>query len=80
MEYTVYAIRSLKDESIYVGMSSDVSTRVGYHNLGYVFSTKGHRPYVLIFTEECSDRIEARKREKYWKSGIGKEKLKNIPR
>jgi putative endonuclease len=35
-------------------------------------------PFVLILTEEYPSRIEARKREKYLKSGIGKEFLKRL--
>ena len=38
-----------------------------------------NRPFELIFSEALDvERIEARKREKYWKSGIGKEKLRQI--
>ena len=80
MEYTVYAIRSLSVQRIYVGMTSNLQQRLDEHNKGNVFSTKGFRPWEVIFTEKCgSDRKIARVREKYWKSGIGKEKLKNIP-
>lgn len=79
MDYFVYAIKSQKDGRIYVGMSSDPEKRIITHNKGEVFSTKGFRPWVLIFLEDCGkERIFARKREKYWKSGVGKETLKNI--
>lgn len=38
-----------------------------------------YRPFELIYTEVVNKgRKEARKREKYWKSGFGKEKLRNI--
>jgi putative endonuclease len=76
VKYFVYAIRSDKDGSIYVGMTGNIEKRFIEHNRGNVFSTKGHRPYRLIYKEECRNRILARNREKYWKSGIGKEKLK----
>jgi putative endonuclease len=33
----------------------------------------------LIYSEKVGIRVEARKREKYLKSGIGKEFLKKIP-
>ena len=36
------------------------------------------RPFELIYSEACKTRPEARIREKYWKSGIGKEKLKKF--
>jgi putative endonuclease len=32
----------------------------------------------VIHTEICTNRVQAREREKYWKSGIGKEKLRLI--
>ncbi len=76
--YKVYAIRSIKDSRIYVGFTSDLNTRLKYHNSGRVFSTKGFRPWHVIYIEDCVSRTEARKREKYFKSGIGKEFLKNI--
>jgi len=76
--YTVYAILSLKDGRIYVGFSSNVERRINEHNSGKTKSTKGFRPWQLIFTENVDTRIEARKREKYWKSGIGKEQLKDM--
>jgi putative endonuclease len=79
--YWVYAIHSERKPRIYVGMSRDVERRIREHNTGSVFSTKGYRPWTLIYKEVCGQRIEARKREKYLKSGIGKEFLKQfIPR
>lgn len=75
---TVYAIKSLKDGRIYVGMSKNIEKRLKEHNSGKTKSTKGFVPWVLLFTEECVDRVEARQREKYWKSGIGKEQLKKL--
>jgi len=78
MKYYVYAIKSEKDNSVYVGLTSNFERRIREHNNGEVFSTKGHLPYRLIYKETCQDRIMARKREKYWKSGTGKEKLKAL--
>jgi putative endonuclease len=80
MIFSVYAIRSEVDGRIYVGMSRDVMHRVSEHNSGKVFSTKGYRPWKLLLQEEVGARHEARKREKYFKSGVGKEYLKSLPR
>ena len=74
--YIVYAIKSLKDDRIYVGLTSNIEQRLDYHNSGKVFSTKGYRPWRLFHTEEFETRIEARIREKQLKSGYGKEFLK----
>jgi len=78
--YFVYAIKSLKDGRIYVGLSSNIKRRIFEHNSGYVFSTKGFIPWKLIYKEEIGNRKQAREREKYLKSGCGKELLKSIPR
>jgi putative endonuclease len=76
--YFVYVIESQVDRRIYVGLSSNVENRIKDHNFGRVFSTKGYRPWTLVYYEKVGRRIEARKREKYLKSGCGKEFLKSI--
>jgi putative endonuclease len=78
MMYFVYAIKSEKDGRIYVGMCVDVEVRLKEHNSGKTKSTKGFVPWRLIFKEDLNNRIEARKREIYLKSGIGKEFLKSL--
>jgi putative endonuclease len=42
------------------------------------FSTKGYRPWKLVFIEKVGERSKAREKEKYFKSGCGKELLKKI--
>ncbi len=73
---TVYAISSLNRNYIYVGMTSNLAERVKRHNTGRERTTKPYLPYKLIFSEVCNNRKNGRAREKYWKSGIGKEKLR----
>ena len=53
-----------------------IERRLKEHNSGKTKSTKGFIPWKLIFTEICENRKIARLREKYYKSGIGKEFLK----
>lgn len=74
----VYAISSLEHNYIYVGMTQDVVKRMERHNEGREKTTRFYKPFKLIYSEICKDRKEARQREKYWKSGIGKEKLRMI--
>ncbi|HEY6978803.1 MAG TPA: GIY-YIG nuclease family protein [Chitinophagaceae bacterium] len=76
--YYVYALKSLNRNYIYVGMTKDIERRIIEHNKGENRSTKAYKPFVLIYTEQYPIREEARKREKYLKSGIGKEFLKTI--
>ena len=74
----VYAISSLNFNYIYVGMSIDVNERIERHNSGRERTTRHFAPYKLIYVEECENRVEARKREKYWKTGVGKEQLREL--
>ena len=78
MMVTVYAIKSLSRKYIYVGMSKDITNRIERHNKGYERTTRAYRPFKLIFLEEFPARNEARQKEKYLKSGIGKEFLKRL--
>ena len=73
--YYVYAISSLCRNYIYVGLTDNVARRLEQHNKGYNRSTKPYAPYELLFTQVCVDRAEARRLEKYYKSGCGKEYL-----
>ena len=76
--FYVYAIASLNRNYIYVGLTDSIDRRFMEHNTGKNKTTKPYLPFKLIYTEEFETRIEARHKEKYLKSGIGKEKLKQI--
>ena len=78
MNYYVYAIKSLVKSYIYVGLTSSIEKRLNQHNKGQNRSTKAYRPFKLIYTEAFKTRVEARSKEIYLKSGIGKEFLKSI--
>ncbi len=67
----VYVLQSEKNQKRYVGQTCDIARRLNEHNSGKVQSTKAYRPYRLIYYEECGDRNEAIKRERYLKSGYG---------
>ena len=70
--WTVYVLKSLTSAIYYVGMTQDVERRLVEHNAGKSKFTSGHLPWIIIYSETCSDAIEARKREKYLKSAAEK--------
>ncbi|MFZ6023917.1 MAG: GIY-YIG nuclease family protein [Bacteroidota bacterium] len=74
--FNVYAIKSTVRNYIYVGLTNNINRRIEEHNNGKNRSTKAYRPFTLIYSEECNTREHAREREKYLKSGVGKEFLK----
>ncbi|MDD4351920.1 MAG: GIY-YIG nuclease family protein [Candidatus Gracilibacteria bacterium] len=74
--YTVYILKSRVKKYLYVGLTSNLEERLKRHNNGWERTTKAYRPFDLICTEQYKTRAEARKREKYLKSGCGKEWIK----
>jgi putative endonuclease len=72
----VYALKSERDGTLYVGISEDTERRLREHNSGKSSFTSGHRPWVLVYREAAPDWAAARKREKYLKGGAGKSWLR----
>ena len=73
----VYILLSGKDGKFYTGSTKDLKRRINEHNSGRVDSTKDRLPIKLIYYEACIDEIDARAREKYLKSGMGKRYIRN---
>ena len=74
MAWYVYVLQC-SDGSLYVGMTGDVERRLGEHERAVVKWTQTRLPVVLVRQESFSSRTEARRREKYLKSGWGKQWL-----
>lgn len=78
MFYYVYILRSQKDESLYIGYTTDLKKRFKEHNDGKSLATKPFRPYTLIYYEAFLNRIDAKHREVYLKSGWGFRSIKKM--
>ena len=78
MVYYVYVIKSIDFDYTYVGHTSDLKQRLIEHNKGKTKSNKAFKPFNLVYFEEYKTRVEAVKREKYLKTGSGRELLKKI--
>jgi len=76
--YFTYVLKSDADGRLYKGMTENIERRIYEHNLGKNKSTRPYRPWRLVFSKSFKTRIEARNYEKWLKSGIGREFLKNI--
>jgi putative endonuclease len=61
----------------YTGSTGDLRKRVMEHNAGRGVSTRNRAPFELIYYEACLNAQDARAREKYLKTGMGKRYLKN---
>lgn len=70
--FYVYILQSSADDNLYIGCTQDLEERVKKHNLGYVRSTKQRRPLELIYSESYTDRYEAFRKERFYKTAKGK--------
>ena len=70
MHYS-YVLLSEKDQRFYFGSTGDLRERVREHNQGRVRSTVYRRPLQLVYYEACWNADDARRRERYLKSGRG---------
>ncbi len=78
MKYYVYVIRS-KEGFIYKGMTDNLKRRlVEHNNKALSFWTKRGIDWKLIYNEEFDNKTEALKREKWLKTGVGRDYLKKI--
>jgi predicted GIY-YIG superfamily endonuclease len=69
----VYILRSVIDpERHYVGSTSNVATRLGFHNAGLSPHTAKYRPWELVVALEFATDQKALQFEKYLKSGSGR--------
>ena len=74
--YTVYILYSEKFDKIYIGLTQNLEQRIISHNeLGKKGWTIHFRPWKLIHKEEYETKSEAILRERYLKSGKGREWL-----
>jgi len=76
--YYVYILLSERDQKRYMGFTQDLERRIVEHNSGLVKSTKNRIPLKLIYFERFENKVEAMNREKFFKSGKGREFLNNI--
>ena len=78
-EFVVYILFSEKFNKNYTGYTSNLIERFKSHN---VLETKGYtlkfRPWIVIHVEFFTSKSEAMKREKYFKTGIGREFIQKI--
>ena len=76
--YSVYFIRSSKNDKIYTGVTSkDPHTRLKEHNEGTNQYTRQNGPFVLVYYETYQCERDAKSREKYYKTGFGRQ-IRNL--
>ena len=76
--HIVYVLRSLKDGELYSGYTSDLKSRLKYHNDGKVEATKHRRPFKVIYCEAYLHQQDATTREKFFKTQWGRNYIKRV--
>ncbi len=79
MQHLVYTLYSQKFNKSYTGITSSIIERFHSHN---TYGTKGwtlrYRPWVAVHIEVFNSKKEALNREKWFKSGIGRNRKQEI--
>ena len=78
MEHVVYIMYSPSSKRNYTGSSSSLIQRFYSHNFFGKDSTAKYRPWCVVHVEFFENKVEAQKREKYYKQGSGSRKKQNI--
>lgn len=74
----VYVLQSVKNGRKYIGMTLDLKRRFSEHNsgIGGIYSKK-NGPFKVIFYEAYLNKKDAISGERFYKSGYGREVLKD---
>jgi len=76
-KFTVYVIQSVAGQR-YIGQTKDLQRRLTEHNQSRSRWTKRSSQWQLIYHEDFNDRTSAVRRERYLKSGAGREWLRKL--
>jgi putative endonuclease len=82
MDFRVYVIRSLSTRRLYIGHTMHLNKRLKEHNDPESFSSRFTKripgPWILVHSERFPTRSEAYRRERWLKTGKGREYLNEI--
>lgn len=76
--YYVYVLHSKIDNNLYVGCTYNLKNRLKLHNEGRVASTAKRKPLSIIFYEAFMNQKDAFLREKFLKTGWGRNQLHRL--
>jgi putative endonuclease len=76
--FHVYVLRSGKTGRRYIGSCEDVAARLRRHNNKESKATRHGIPWILIHTQGFETRSDAMKKERYYKTGRGRDELDRL--
>ncbi len=75
--YYTYLLQSSRTQKWYTGYTKNLRKRFKEHQDNLSTYTKGRGPFKLIYYEACVNEFDAKARERYLKSGMGRRYLRN---
>ena len=76
--YYCYVLQSQKTGRRNVGSCKDLTERIRRHNAGDSKATRHGVPWRLLHSEAFATRSEAARRERYYKTGRGRDELDQV--
>jgi putative endonuclease len=76
--FYVYVLKSVKTGRRYVGSCENVEERVRRHNAGHSKATRHGIPWTVLLSESFLTCEEAVRKERYYKTGRGRDELRRL--
>ena len=76
--YSVYVLHSKKENKLYIGFTANLKRRIEDHSKGKVNVTRNWLPLVFIYAELYTNKKDALQRERFFKTGWGRQYLNKI--
>ncbi|PYK17823.1 MAG: endonuclease [Verrucomicrobia bacterium] len=76
--FYIYVLQSTKTGRRYVGSCENLDERIRRHNLGHSKATRHGIPWTSMHSEGFSSRADAARKERYYKSGRGRNELNRL--
>jgi len=73
--FDVYVLLSAETGRRYIGSCENIVERLRRHNAGHSKATRHGVPWILILAESFPTRAEAIRKERYFKTGRGRDEL-----
>ncbi len=76
--FYLYVLRSDSSGRFYIGSTSHLERRLAEHNANPARATKNRGPWRLVYQEAHPTRGAAMRRERYFKTGKGREEFRRF--
>jgi len=76
--FHVYVLRSSKTGRHYIGSCQNLDDRLRRHNAGHSKATRHGIPWLVFYSENFATRADAARKERYYKTGRGRDELAKL--